>query len=789
MGVIAHFATDRGLLKENNEDAGGVFFGGRLVIVADGMGGGKAGEYASQQAVNQVREVVGQAKYYVDGVGLQVDGAGREVGSRGLEMAVQHANTFLHSMARTNPSLQGMGTTLVACLIEDGRALFANVGDSRGYVLRGGVLRQITRDHSLFSDPKATKSNIITRALGRRSYAEVDCFSEQLLPGDLVVLCSDGLSKVVPEDIIARQLSRPGVELPEVLAALVAEANAQGGPDNISLAVVKVDTLLGERCAGQWQPTPGVGDSDQDGDDRLEQTLVFKPGSLPPLEQKAPPPQVAPAGRRTPQPPRSASSAGRRPLLLAVAGCGLVVLIVAVLAMPRGKAATQLLAVEVRALAEEAGRPMPITVLRGGAKVWEATVEVKPSGGWRLVVKHPAALAATHEPDGQGRAQALLPAENLSQLEVVLGERLLADVDGGASRAPMSRFWQGGQAGYRLSLLTAGVHAARAEVWTAAMRGEWQAAEAALERSVRGASREIADAERRRLESWRSAWEQARRAGEELRRAADSRDSDGLLRLPSCAEDFKGAVGQLDGLRPPGTPALKENVDALRIAPTWANVERRLAHAQRLRQALDEAEQSLRSSGAGRLPENLANQLTGALQAASVLPVGRAASLLQAAAQSVPATKPVQSAAPPTPRPTETQIVAAPAQPPPPPVDRWASVRALADELERVRRQLKRDVIQQRLGDPALRGELNGLRSRSAAVLRPALQGAGLPLPPDLNAAVVEFVKLESHIWNTAACELRPREDALDLLRDIAALPGQHRNMAENTLREIRGCP
>ena len=786
MGVIAHFVTDRGLVKQNNEDAGGVFFGGRLVIVADGMGGGKAGEYASQQAVDQVREVVGQAKYYVDGVGLQVDGSGREVGLRGLEMAVQHANTFLYSMARANPSLQGMGTTLVACLIENGRALFANVGDSRGYILRGGVLRQITRDHSLFSDPKATKSNIITRALGRRSYAEVDCFEETLVPGDVVLLCSDGLSKVVPEEQILRELGHPGADLPEALSALLAKANANGGPDNISVAAVKVDALLGERCQGVWQPVALRGDGEDDAD-RSERTLVFKPGESP-LSQPARLPAKAPRTARAEPPARRAWRAGTRPLLLAVAGCAAVVVIAVLLALPSGKPATQVLVVEVMASTGDAGRSVPIVLEVRGTRRWEAKVEVGGSGGWRLAVRYPTALAETLEPNGEGLVQVPVPAEDLSLASVRMGNGIVATASPSQNTLPMSSAWQAGQGGYRLSLITTAALAAKSEVWKQALQGAWPEAAAALEQLLKGAPPIAADAERRRFDEMRSSWELARRAGAAVRQAAEANDSEGLLALPARAEEFRRAVNQLDHLRPPGATSLSNDLDSLGLAPRWRVVERRLSSAMRLQAALDAARSAEQGGG---LRDDLAARLRAALQEAGVKPTGAVAATLQRSVQSG-ASGGTRGA---TPGPTATPIAAAVSviTPTPTPlsaeaVDRWREVRELADALERARRQWPREELLQRRNELSLRREVSALRESTVRILAAAVRGYQANLPPnEVRAAIGEFVKLESHLASYLGCALKPQEDALALLRDIAAIPGSHAKRAQDTLAMYRG--
>ncbi len=784
MGVIAHFATDRGLVKENNEDAGGVFFGGRLLIVADGMGGGKAGEYASQQAVNQVREVIGQAKYYVDGVGLQVYGAGREVGTRGLQMAVQHANTFLYSMARANPSLLGMGTTLVACLIENGRALFANVGDSRGYILRAGVLRQVTRDHSLFSDPKATKSNIITRALGRRSYAEVDCFGEQLAPGDVVFLCSDGLSRVVSDEQIARELSRPSAELPGALAALLALANAHGGPDNISAAAVRVDTLVGERCEGAWQPLPSSLEDDGGSDDSLEQTLVFTPVGPPRSQPVSPTPNEAPVPTTGLPSKAPKQRKGKRLLMIAAAGCAATAALAILLVLPRREPATQLVVFDLIASSNDVGRAVPIHIKIREETLWAADVVVGGSEGWRLVVRYPSGLAATAVPTTENFVQARVPAEGLPLASIELGDGLVSVAFTGMNKIPMSQTWQAGQGGYRVSLMTSAAVAAANQVWNKVLDGAWPEAGTALEHLLKGAPPAAAAAERRRFEELRNAWELARRLGWELRLAADATDSDGLLRVPARVEEYKRAVSQLDRLRPPGVAGLSDNGDALRLAPPWAAIERRLRLARELQEAIEAAKSA--ESG-GRFRADSVAHLRTILERTGVTPTGSVAEILRRAAQGGTSLgsggarqmSTVAESHPSVVAPTPTLVNSE---------DRWRNVRELANELEQLRRQLPREELQRRRSDPSLRREVGAIRERAVKILALALQGERRELlPAEVRAAIGEFVKLESHLASYSGCSLKPHEEALAMLREIASIPGPHEKKAQNTLAFYRG--
>ncbi len=206
-----------------------------LFIVADGMGGHKAGDYASGLAVETVVEEAGAS---VEKNPVKI-----------LDHAIARANEVLRERASENFALSGMGTTLVAatCI---GRFLeVANVGDSRLYVA-GDELVQITEDHSLVEEMVRMggigreearhhpDKNIITRALGARDDVEADFFNLQLQTGDMVLLCSDGLTNMVDDETICRILKN-GRSLKDRVEELVDTANQNGGRDNISVIVIE----------------------------------------------------------------------------------------------------------------------------------------------------------------------------------------------------------------------------------------------------------------------------------------------------------------------------------------------------------------------------------------------------------------------------------------------------------------------------------------------------------------------------------------------------------------------
>lgn len=206
-----------------------------VFIVADGMGGHNAGDYASRYAVETVVEEIG-ASFEKNPVRI-------------LGKAIDKANMLIRKKAREEPAYNGMGTTMViaTCI---GRYLeVANVGDSRLYVVNNRI-KQITQDHSLveemvrmggidrISAKHHPDKNIITRAIGARDYIETDFFTLELQTGDMVLLCSDGLTNMIDDEAI-RQILTGGGSLKDRVEKLVETANQNGGKDNISAIVIE----------------------------------------------------------------------------------------------------------------------------------------------------------------------------------------------------------------------------------------------------------------------------------------------------------------------------------------------------------------------------------------------------------------------------------------------------------------------------------------------------------------------------------------------------------------------
>jgi protein phosphatase len=230
--------TDRGRKRPTNEDAFGFSVEHGVYLVCDGMGGAAAGEIASSIAVDEILACLTSQR--------EPDMALPELAQR----AVSAANAAIFSRAQRNLRLNGMGTTLVALVVEERRAWVLNVGDSRCYRLRDGRLEQLTLDHSLveeqvrmgrMSESEALRSplrNVITRALGTQGSVTPDCFDIQAEPGDVFMLCSDGLTRELSDQAI-ESLLRCDQPLPERCARLIEAAKKAGGHDNITCVLVQ----------------------------------------------------------------------------------------------------------------------------------------------------------------------------------------------------------------------------------------------------------------------------------------------------------------------------------------------------------------------------------------------------------------------------------------------------------------------------------------------------------------------------------------------------------------------
>ncbi len=239
--MYSYSVTDTGMTREINQD---YFFASdtpvgklpNLYIVADGMGGHKAGEYASRYTVERVVAAVARSK--------------NEEPIQILQEAIERANEILVNESGKDIAKAGMGTTLVILTIDKGKALVANVGDSRLYYVGDGII-QVTKDHSYVQEmvsagkmkaaeaKKHKNKNIITRAIGAAKDVEADYFEVEVKEGDKLLLCSDGLTNMI-EDMEIFSIIRSKKTIEEEVKALVTKANQNGGRDNITALIVEI---------------------------------------------------------------------------------------------------------------------------------------------------------------------------------------------------------------------------------------------------------------------------------------------------------------------------------------------------------------------------------------------------------------------------------------------------------------------------------------------------------------------------------------------------------------------
>ncbi|HET7150481.1 MAG TPA: Stp1/IreP family PP2C-type Ser/Thr phosphatase [Candidatus Acidoferrum sp.] len=251
MRIASGGVTDVGRVRTNNEDCFRIITPLNLFVLADGMGGEAHGEIASAMAVETV------VKHCLD---AEANPAAKVMGkvepnwsadTKRLSTALHLANRNIFKSAEEHPEQHGMGATLTAAWINRAKLSIAHVGDSRAYLLRAGSLLQLTRDHSLVAEQvrrgmltvaeaeESEMQSVLLRALGAQADIEVDAEEHILFPRDVLLLCSDGLTRMVTEPEIAGILQ---AETDPVRAAeeLVALANERGGPDNITVVIVRM---------------------------------------------------------------------------------------------------------------------------------------------------------------------------------------------------------------------------------------------------------------------------------------------------------------------------------------------------------------------------------------------------------------------------------------------------------------------------------------------------------------------------------------------------------------------
>ena len=245
MMVDIFSATDTGRARSNNEDSVATDEACGLVILADGMGGYNAGEVASGMATAFIKSEL--ARWLSEAS----HGASDADVRRAMDICVDNANRAIFNAASSNPHYAGMGTTLVVGVFRETRLLMGHIGDSRAYRLRGTRLSRITHDHSLLQEqidsglitPEqaavSANKNLVTRAVGVEDTVLLETHLHELLPGDVYLLCSDGLSDMLDDERIAQVLI-DGDTLAQVAATLIDAANEAGGKDNISVVLVRV---------------------------------------------------------------------------------------------------------------------------------------------------------------------------------------------------------------------------------------------------------------------------------------------------------------------------------------------------------------------------------------------------------------------------------------------------------------------------------------------------------------------------------------------------------------------
>jgi protein phosphatase len=244
MSFEAAGRTDVGMVRRTNQDTFVVAELLALAVVCDGMGGPAGGEVASQVAIESFVEVARQeleASRSADG----------ERTTRALCRAAAAANRAVRAKASYDTRLRGMGTTLVAARLDGTELTVLNVGDSRAYVSRGGVMRRVTQDHSyvaeqmrmgLMTEGEAERSPFaaaITRAVGIDDDVKPDFYAERVEAGDVLLLCSDGLVRHMKDEEIARLVSDAKATPGEICERLIATVNARGGTDNVTCVVMR----------------------------------------------------------------------------------------------------------------------------------------------------------------------------------------------------------------------------------------------------------------------------------------------------------------------------------------------------------------------------------------------------------------------------------------------------------------------------------------------------------------------------------------------------------------------
>jgi PPM family protein phosphatase len=287
--------TDTGRKRRHNEDA--YVVDPPLFAIADGMGGAQAGEIASQLAAAALEDV---------------HGGGHDDEARVVAL-IQEANRRVHQRSLEDPQASGMGTTMTVALVGDGIVWIGHVGDSRAYLLRDGRLQQLTDDHSLVAELVRTgkvpadeaqthpQRSVITRAVGTDPDVDVDTFPIEPRPGDVFLICSDGLTDMVDDATIRDAIERDRGDLDAAVRALVGLANRRGGEDNITVVAFEisddaaaVENEETQRLDAVGEPTPP---DEEDTLSGIERVPALDTVVVPAEELGAPAAAAEPSGR------------------------------------------------------------------------------------------------------------------------------------------------------------------------------------------------------------------------------------------------------------------------------------------------------------------------------------------------------------------------------------------------------------------------------------------------------------------------------------------------------------
>jgi protein phosphatase len=253
--IVSGGVTDVGRVRTNNEDSLRILETLNLFILSDGMGGEAHGEVASSMAVETIAKYCSEKDESTDETGVTLTGTESDhwtSETKRLRNAVSQANFNIYQAAQKHPEQRGMGATLTAGWINGSKLSIAHVGDSRAYLLRTGSLQQLTNDHSLVAEQvrrgiltpqqaeESDMQSVLLRALGAHPEVDVDIEEVELMPRDVLLFCSDGLTRMVTEPEIAGSLQAETVPM-AAAQKLVDLANERGGLDNVTVIVARVE--------------------------------------------------------------------------------------------------------------------------------------------------------------------------------------------------------------------------------------------------------------------------------------------------------------------------------------------------------------------------------------------------------------------------------------------------------------------------------------------------------------------------------------------------------------------